>query len=162
MPLRRKLLIANALLLLSLLAMAGLSLQGLRRQQEHLQASFREYAALQLVESATVKLIAAKPKLTGRDLADRAAVKNAVLPELRTGLEDLRHYKALLGMYDRLLPAEITQADQARAKELTKSAAARMAELVAVLESPDFDPADAGARADALAGDLTGLMKACN
>src|SRR4051812_15874226 len=116
MPLRRKLLIANALLLVSLLAMAGLSLLGLRRQQDHLQASFREYAALQLVESGTVKRIAARPKL-----ADRAEGKSAVLPELRMGLEDLRPYKALLGMYDRLLPAEIGPADQARAKELTRS-----------------------------------------
>src|SRR4051812_39616075 len=137
MPLRRKLLIANALLLVSLLAMAGMSLVGLRRQQDHLQASFREYAALQLVESATVKLMAAKPKL-----ADAAEIEGAVLPELRAGLDDLRHYKALLGMYDRLLPAEIGPADQARAKELTKSATARMAELVAVLESPGFDSAD--------------------
>ena len=157
MLLRRKLLIANALLLVSLLAMAGLSLLGLRRQQEHLQASVREYAALQLVESATVKLIAAKPKLI-----DRSEVRNVVLPELRVGLEDLRHYKALLGMYDRLLPPEVAATDQARAKELTKSATARMAELVAVLEAPDFDPADAGARADALAGELTGLMKVCS
>src|ERR1700759_1270373 len=102
MPLRRKLLIANALLLVSLLAMAGVSLLGLRRQQDHLQASFREYAALELVESAAVKVVEAQPKLT-----DRAEVGKTVLPELKAGLEDLRRYKAMLGMYDRLLPPEV-------------------------------------------------------
>ena len=111
MTLRRTLLLVNIALVVALLAITGGSLAGLWLQRGHVKASLREYAALELVQSAEVRVVQAKarlhePGVTPADLA----------PELRLALQDLRTYKAMLGMYDRLLPDEITANQQALAK----------------------------------------------
>ena len=63
MTLRAKLLIINAVFLVSLLVLAAVSLWGLRLQRDHVEASLAEYKAMQLVESAEMKVISAKAAL---------------------------------------------------------------------------------------------------
>ena len=157
MALRLKLLLINALLLVSVLAMAGLCLSGLMKQQKHVHASFREYSALQHVESAEVRLIAANAKLH-----DPKLELAKVLPILRSALDDLRDYKALLGTYDQLLPPEIGIQQQADAKARTRSATTRLAKLIQSLEIAQPDIAAVAEQADALAEDLSSLLKVCN
>lgn len=157
MALRRKLFLGHALLFVSLLAMAALCLRGLLQQRRHLRALFGEYAAMQLVESAEVRVIATKSRLR-----DPHVPASQSLSELQIALDDMRHYKALLGMYDRVLPPEIDSARQADAKTRTRQATARLAGLVAMLQAEHPDPATIGAEADAVAEELAQLLKVCN
>ena len=156
--------LVNVALLLGLLAIAGGSLGGLLLQREHVKSSLKEYAALQLVESAEIRVVQAKAKLH-----EPGITPAAIAPELRLALQDLRKYKALLGMYDRLLPGEITAQQQLAAKEKTKLVTTNLAALVesidptrtSELHAP-VDSALVSARADDLAADLASLLRTCN
>jgi hypothetical protein len=68
MSLRRKLIIKDSLILLSLIAVVGACLGGLLRQRSHVQASLDEYAAVRLVESATAHVVSANAQLDGKQV----------------------------------------------------------------------------------------------
>ncbi|MDB5300331.1 MAG: hypothetical protein JWO87_1994, partial [Phycisphaerales bacterium] len=103
MSLRTKIILVNVVLLASLLAIAGVCLRGLRLQRAHVEASLREYAALQLVESAQMRVVAAKARMH-----DEGMIGSQVVPQLKLALADLRQYKAVLSTYDAVMPPEIT------------------------------------------------------
>jgi signal transduction histidine kinase len=165
MTLRKKIILVNLLLLASLLAIAGVCLRGLYLQRAHVAASMREYAALQLVESAQLRVVAAKARMH-----DEGAVKSKVVPQLRRALTDLRQYKAVLSAYGSILPAEISVSQQDQAKQMTRSATDKLTTLIASLDpakatgdplaAPDL--ALASARADELAEELADLLHLCN
>ncbi|MDB5293065.1 MAG: zraS 4 [Phycisphaerales bacterium] len=170
MTLRRKIIIVNLVLLASLLAIAGVCLHGLRLQRSHVEASLREYKALQLVESAQMRVVAAKSHLH-----NEGAIKDKVVPQLKLALTDLRQYKAVLSTYDSIMPPEINANLQAEAKQKTRSAASKLSEVIALLDPPKRatalvpsatsavpDIALASAKADQLAEELADLLHLCN
>jgi two-component system NtrC family sensor kinase len=160
--LRAKLLWINALLLMGLLALAGVSFWGLRVQRHHVEASLAEYRALQWVESAEVKVISAKAKLT-----ETSATAATLLPEFRSAMDDLRNYKALLLSYDTFLPAEIPKSQKADAKARTKLATIKLAALIAMLDRNDESTLSSSTQNIAKAADesvmsLADLLRVCN
>jgi two-component system NtrC family sensor kinase len=175
MTLRRKLLLVNAALLVCCVAVAGASLWGLLLQRGHVRGSLRMYAALQRVESAELKVVAAKARLSEAGVG-AAALESDILPQLRSAQQDLKTYRALLGMYDRVLPAEVTDSQQAEVKQKTKAALARFASLLASLEAAPASGAATGAapaapvrdlsaashQADQLTAELANLLRVCN
>jgi signal transduction histidine kinase len=161
MRLRTKLLSVNLALLLSLVVLAATSLWGLLRQRTHVRASLAEYEALRLVESAEVRVIGAKAQLHDPD-ADRTAIAEA----FKAALDDLRRYKAVLLSYDSFLPMEIPANQKTEAKLKTKTALAKLNELVALADPPEGsplpDPAKIAAGADAVTKELADLLHLCN
>jgi signal transduction histidine kinase len=163
MRLRTKLLSVNLALLLSLVALAGTSLWGLLRQRAHVRASLAEYEALRLVESAEVRVIGAKAQLHDPE-ADRAAIAEA----FKAALEDLRRYKAVLLSYDSFLPIEIPASQKTEAKLKTKTALAKLNDLVALADpppapgAPEPDPGKIAAGADGVTKELADLLHMCN
>jgi signal transduction histidine kinase len=163
MTLRSKLFIINAALLGSLLVLAGASLWGLRSQREHVEASLAEYQAMQLVESAEVKVISAKARL------HEAGINPAeVAVQFKAALDDLRKYKAVLSSYDTFLPAEIPASQKTDAKLKTKLAVAKLTALLAMFDEKD-EAGKSGLNlqrismaADALAMELADLLRVCN
>ena len=158
--LRGKLLLANAAALGAILVFAAVSLWGLRSQREHVEASLAEYTALQLVESAELKVVAAKAAL-------RETAPGPAGTQFKAALDDLRKYKAVVSNYDTLLPPEISAEDRAAVKAKAKSAAANLAALVAMFRTGGggaigADPRPISAAADALAIELADLMHICN
>ncbi|MDB5173737.1 MAG: zraS 6 [Phycisphaerales bacterium] len=163
MSLRTKIILVNVVLLASLLAIAGVCLRGLRLQRAHVEASLREYAALQLVESAQMRVVAAKARMH-----DEGMIGSQVVPQLKLALADLRQYKAVLSTYDAVMPPEITGNLQAQAKQKTRAASSTLSAVIALLDppkgavAPAADITAASAKADQLAEELADLLHLCN
>ena len=166
MTLRAKLLIINAMLLLCILVLAAASLWGLRSQRAHVEASLAEYRALQWVESAEVKVISAKAKLHDANMDPPT-----IAAELKTALDDLRMYKALLTTYDTFLPEEISSGQKNDAKIKTKAATQKLTVLLEMFQvkpgtlvanRSNLNLQAISASADELTLALADLLRACN
>ena len=163
MTLRAKLLIINAVFLASLLVLAAVSLWGLRLQRDHVEASLAEYKAMQLVESAEMKVISAKAALHDVNVSP-----NQASLQFQAALDDLRKYKALLSSYDTFLPAEIPAIQKTEAKAKTKLAAIKLTALLAMFEAkkdgtaiPPANLQTISRTADELAVELADLLRIC-
>ncbi|HEX4123654.1 MAG TPA: HAMP domain-containing sensor histidine kinase [Tepidisphaeraceae bacterium] len=154
----------DVFLLLALLLLIGGALWGLHRQQLHVQASLGEYAALQNVETAEARLGAYQQAVHAGHARDPQAVG-----DLRSAVLAIGQYKAMIGQYKTVLPAEITPDLQASVKSKTQAIAGRLVGLLMQVDPPRTRPlpapasdADISASVDALSRDLGDLVATCN
>jgi len=164
MSLRRKILVKDGVLLLSLLLLIGSALWGFWRQYGHVQASLKEYRALQQVEQAANSLSKFQLAVRAGDAASPRSISH-----LHDALMALRQYLLVLNVYNAVLPPEITVDLQNQAHLKTYSLASDLENLAAQLDPTaidippkPMDPAAITAMTDHSVQELSSLQTTCS
>jgi signal transduction histidine kinase len=169
MSLRRKLIIKDLLILVSLICVVGACRGGLLRQRAHVQASLDEYSAVRFVESANAHLVSVNTQLD-----EKQPDFSKLASELRAAQKDLRWYKAMLTQYKTALPSEVSTGEQDQAKLTTQSALNSISALIAMVDPAKGATDRAGAqnaipsiseissKADETLEQLSELLRVCN
>ena len=135
MSLRRKILVKDAILSVSLLLLIGSALWGFWRQHQHVQASLTEYNALQRVEDAAGSLAKFQQAARTGETSNAQSVSH-----LRESLSSLRLYLRVLNIYNVVLPPEITVDLQNQAHLKTYALTNELEKLAAAVDPQPSDP----------------------
>jgi signal transduction histidine kinase len=165
-------LIANCAALGGVLVLAAACIWGLYRQRAHVEASLQEDAAIKMVESAQLSVVAAK---AGLDAHQPDVAK--VIDDLHNARMALRGYKSQIKNYSAALPAEVGASTLDAIQNKTQTALNSVnALLVSLGDSPQGGGVPAGSKgagaavgganpasiAVAAVEDLGSLLATCN
>ena len=162
MSLRRKILVKDVILSISLLLLIGSALWGFWRQYQHVQASLTAYGVLQRVEEAATSLSKFQQAARAGD-----ATKPQSLTDLGDSMAALQRYAEVLYTDANALPPEISPQLRTQARMQSNELSGELEKLWKQLHDestsgPAIDSTTAANTADHVSRELSSLLRMCN